>query len=135
MKFLKMNQDLTFEIIDADPTDKLKTLQSAVDGVICSVRGYFDLPENTWAWANDEGLYRDDFEPVLYYKHDQGDGVLKGPIVFTGMSDVGQTLGLSDELIEEIKISVEGMPCCRVSGDGTKWKIVLHVDLNSDVQD
>ena len=135
MKFLKLKEDLTTEVIETGGRPSADVIHEGVDGLFCSVRGYFDLPPGIWAWANDEGLYRDDFEPVMYYKHDLGDGVLKGPIVFTGMSDAGQTLGLSDELIEEIKISVEGMPCCRVSGDGTKWKTVLHVDLNSDVQD
>lgn len=78
-------------LLDLDaPEGSLTVLQTAVDGLIEPVRvsTMFDL------YANEEGLFREDFTLNVWAK-DMFGVTLLGPIVITGVTDEnGETLGL-----------------------------------------
>lgn len=79
-------------LLDLDaPEGSLKVLQTAVDGLIEPVRvsPTFDL------YANEEGLFRDDFSLNLWANTMFGVTLL-GPVVVTGtVDDKGETRGLA----------------------------------------
>jgi hypothetical protein len=88
---LRIDTEGTPSLLDLDaPEGSLKVLQTAVDGLIepVQVSPLFDL------YANEEGLFRDDFSLNVWAK-DMFGVTLLGPVVITGLTDEeGETLGL-----------------------------------------
>ncbi len=112
MKFLKLEAGLKFSIVDADQFDSsLRALQENVDGWVDIVSGLFRLPDDFDAWVNGEGLFRKDldFSCAIASQGELVDAI-RGPVIFTRRDSEGETLGLSDEDIEKIKKSIQGMP-------------------------
>lgn len=119
MKFLKMDTDYNFHVIDSeDHKSPYDALSNAVGGLITTATGYFDLPKGIDAFVNDEGLLVR-LKPVLAYFYENRErcsfdaGYIVGNVVFCKADDGyddNPDLGLSDEDIEEIKKSIEHMP-------------------------
>lgn len=109
MKFLKLNTNLTFEVIEDDTKDALELAQECVGGLIESADGYFDLPSNVHAWVNEEGLLMN-LDPVLVFTYGDKIGWLAGTAVFTGIDEEGWITSLTDEQIENAKRSIQSMP-------------------------
>jgi hypothetical protein len=91
--------------------NSLAVLQAGVDGLIQPI----DIREDLTMWVNEEFLFRGDFEPNLlgtsFYQSVYGtDGLIHGPIVFTGGSDeAGNTLPLSDSMLVKLRDKVDMM--------------------------
>jgi hypothetical protein len=91
------------EAIDFTPTNSYKTLSDSVGGLIEPVY----LAENLTLWVNEEGkVYGQAVNPIataifqsVFGKID----IMVGDVILTGGSDdEGETLGLTDEQIDEL---------------------------------
>ena len=101
-----------------NPKDGLKTvtwdgdsyefLKNSVDGLIDGLY-VGDFGGGVALWINDEGKFRSDLEPsaVLMYKDKIYDYVV-GNIVFTGITDEGDTVSLTDKNMDYINEYFDG---------------------------
>lgn len=110
---LIIKDDGTFEIRKFDETDvdiRLKQLQKAVDGYIERFnpiqRAYEKmknvLGEDFDLYANEEGLYRNDFTPNLRMKYLYPYSPIMGNVVVVGMKETDE--GIESAGIERAKL-------------------------------
>lgn len=113
---LIIKDDGTFEIRKFDETDgdiRLKQLQKAVDGYIerfNPIHSAYNemrdvLGEDFDLFANEEGLYRDDFKQNLWMRHLYPYSPIMGNVVVVGMreSDEGiESAGIAKEKLERL---------------------------------
>ena len=114
MKKLALQVSPMGEVTELDISqDSLRTLQTAVDGLIQPVDFY-----NFTMWVNEEGLLRSDLERNLIALAFYPTPIL-GTIVFTGgVDEEGETLGLSEEpakLIQAVAKSVREIVALEVA--------------------
>ena len=103
MKFLQMNEDKSYKLVEANGT--LKTMQKIVGGLVERIYYLSDLEErNIDMWCNEEGKLIG--MPGNYGVFDKRNGELidlvVGPVCFTKTNEEGETLGLSDSDISYI---------------------------------
>ncbi|WP_304968186.1 DUF3846 domain-containing protein, partial [Ileibacterium valens] len=96
MKFLQMNEDKSYKLVEANGT--LKTMQKIVGGLVERIYYLSDLEErNIDMWCNEEGKLIG--MPGNYGVFDKRNGELidlvVGPVCFTKTNEEGETLGLS----------------------------------------
>ncbi len=108
MKFLKLNTDLNFEVVEDSKKDALELAQSCVGGLIESVDGYFDLPAGVHGWVNEEGLLMN-LDLVMIFTYGGRVGWLVGNVVFTGINEEGWITSLTEDQIEQTKQHIEAM--------------------------
>jgi hypothetical protein len=87
--------------------NSLKVLQTAVDGYIEAV----DIFEDLTMWVNEEFLLRSEPDPndiaTAIFSMIGGNYAIHGTVVLTGGTDEeGNTLGLSPDIAEELKIII-----------------------------
>lgn len=99
MKKLALQVSPMGEVTELDISkDSLRTLQTAVDGLIQPV-DFYDFT----MWVNEEGLLRNDLQRNLVALGFYPTPIM-GTIVFTGLSDEeGETLGLSENNSNSIR--------------------------------
>jgi hypothetical protein len=90
-----INTDGTVESKEIDGS--LQSMQEIVEGLIQPV----DLTDDMTLWVNEEGMYRDDYNPLA-------SGIanmpLNGPAFITGgIDEEGNTLGINPAYIPNIK--------------------------------
>lgn len=93
--------ELLNRAVETDDTGTLGLLRAELDGLVDVVR----LAEGTGvdAWVNDEFLFREDLEFnkvgsfILRALHGPYGLMVKGPIVFAGVDDEGNTISLTDD--------------------------------------
>lgn len=108
MKAVYKAPGLAPEVLTLDGLE-LSTLQHYCEGTVCAP--FVPCFKGMTLWANDEGVIYgmrpnvvfdsvDFFEPM----------VIVGPILVTGISRTGKTIGLKDEQVEKVKsiLSVAG---------------------------
>lgn len=108
-KALRIDVDGTTEVLDLEaPQGSLKVLQEAVGGWVEVV----DLTEQVAIWCNEEGkiigLPKNSFATELFQLQFGAVDVINGNVVLTGgADDEGDTIGLTDEQVEQYKYLVE----------------------------
>lgn len=102
---VKLSVDGNVEIIPF-VENQLKTLQDACGG------GYVEaitLADDLILWANEDGKSKqmpfNQAATSIFIKHRGGADFIVGPVVFTGgVDEDGETLGISEERIHQLKV-------------------------------
>jgi hypothetical protein len=105
MKFILKQPGLKPEVVEQDAI-KLADLQHYVEGTVTTayVPSLAKVGEGVTLWANDDGLCLGMTPNVGFFDADFFEPmILVGPILVTGSDEEGETIGLTDEQVEQVK--------------------------------